>query len=85
MIQQPTLKGFNMAHSVYHLEQHLKTLMANHHYYFQAGDWERVDFISLCIDDTGEQLERAKKLAESSGDDGDNDEGDYHPYGDPQV
>ena len=76
-----------MAHYVYHLEQQLKTLMANHHYYFQAGDWERVDFIGLCIDDTSEQLEKAKsaRQAVEAFDDGDNDEGDYHPYGDPQV
>jgi hypothetical protein len=76
-----------MTHLVYQLEEHLKSLLANHQYYFKAGDWERVDYIGLCIDDTHEQIEKAKAARDAVAefDDGDNDEGDYHPYGDPQV
>jgi hypothetical protein len=77
-----------MTHSLFQLETHLASLLANHQYYLRVGDWERVDYLGLCIDDTHAQIEKvktAKELAEASGDDGDNDEGDYHPYGDPQV
>lgn len=76
-----------MTHSIFKLEEHLKSLLANHQYYFHAGDWARVDYIGMCIDDTHEQIEKAKAAREAVAefDDGDNDEGDYHPYGDPQV
>jgi hypothetical protein len=77
-----------MTHSLFQLEEHLVSLLANHQYYLRDGDWERVSYLGLCIDDTHAQIlkaKAAKEAAEAAGDDGDNDEGDYHPYGDPQI
>jgi len=52
---QATLpKGNNMTRS--NIQEHLHFLLDQRAEAFSEGDWDRVDFIQLCIDDTEEQL-----------------------------
>jgi hypothetical protein len=77
-----------MKNSVSQLDELMLALITVHGFYVRNKEWERADYIGICLEDTYTQLQAAKaakELAEASGDDGDNDEGDYHPYGDPQV
>jgi hypothetical protein len=77
-----------MTNSISQLKEQMLALMTTHGFYLRNKEWERADYIGLCLEDTYTQLQaakEAKEAAEALGDDGDNDEGDYHPYGDPQV
>jgi len=38
------------------IQEHLHFLLDQRAEAFSEGDWDRVDFIQLCIDDTEEQL-----------------------------
>jgi len=81
-------KGLKMKNSVSQLKEQMNALMTSHGFYLRNQEWKRAEYISLCLEDTYTQLkaaEAAKEASEALGDDGDNDEGDYHPYGDPQV
>ena len=46
----------------YKYEQHLLALLVEEKQCFQDGDWERLDRIRLAIDDTTEQVAKAKKF-----------------------
>jgi hypothetical protein len=45
---------------VYKLEQHLVALLVEDKLCFEEGDWERLDRIRLAIDDTRDQIAKAK-------------------------
>jgi len=45
---------------VYELEQHLMMLLVEDKLCFEEGDWERLDRIRLAIDDTRDQIAKAK-------------------------
>lgn len=42
-------------------EEHLMFLLVEEKLCFEDGDWERLNLIRLAIDDTREQIEKAKK------------------------
>lgn len=39
------------------LQEHLRALLAEDKLCFEEGDWERLNYIRMCIDDTRDQLE----------------------------
>lgn len=43
------------------LTAHLVALLEQDAKAFTRGDWDALDFIRLCIDDTREQIEKLKK------------------------
>lgn len=45
------------------LIDHLVSLNQGRADAFANGDWDRVDFIQLCIDDTRDELERLRVIA----------------------
>lgn len=46
------------------LQQHLAALRAAYTEAYAAGDWDRADYVALCIDDT--EVELAKNAAARS-------------------
>ncbi len=46
----------------YKLEKHLKMLLVEDKLCFEEGDWERLDRIRLAINDTRDQIAKAKSL-----------------------
>ena len=44
----------------YRFEEHLMFLLVEEKLCFEEGDWERLNLIRLAIDDTREQIEKAK-------------------------
>ena len=47
------------------LQEHLNALREARDDAFSEGDWERVDFIGICIDDTEKQLQTLDFLKET--------------------
>jgi hypothetical protein len=45
---------------IYKLEEHLMMLLVEDKLCFEEGDWERLDRIRLAIDDTRDQIAKAK-------------------------
>jgi len=45
---------------VYKLEEHLMMLLVEDKLCFEEGDWDRLDRIRLAIDDTRDQIAKAK-------------------------
>jgi hypothetical protein len=46
--------------TLFKLEEHLMFLLVEDKLCFEDGDWERLEQIRLAIDDTREQIEKAK-------------------------
>jgi hypothetical protein len=40
----------------YQLEEHLRALLVEHTLCLEDGDWERLEYVQQCIDDTRDQL-----------------------------
>ena len=49
----------------FNLQEHLNALRQARDEAFSEGDWERVDFIGNCIDDTEKQLQTLDFLKET--------------------
>ena len=47
--------------NVYRFEEHLMRLLVEEKLARQEGDWDRVNYLSMCIDDTQDQINNAKK------------------------
>ena len=45
----------------YKFEEHLKALLVEEKLCFEEGDWERLNRIRLAIDDTQDQITKAKE------------------------
>jgi hypothetical protein len=46
--------------NVFKLEEHLMLLLVEDKLCFEEGDWDRLEQIRLAIDDTREQIEKAR-------------------------
>lgn len=47
--------------TLFKLEEHLMLLLVEDKLCFEEGDWDRLEQIRLAIDDTRDQIEKAKK------------------------
>ena len=47
--------------TLFKLEEHLRFLLVEDKLCFVDGDWDRLEQIRLAIDDTREQIEKAKR------------------------
>lgn len=47
--------------TLFKLEEHLMLLLVEDKLCFEDGDWDRLEQIRLAIDDTRDQIEKAKK------------------------
>jgi hypothetical protein len=54
-----------MAYTRYQIQEHLNNLKQAYDEAFTEGDWDRMNYIGLCVDDTADQLASFDQVKET--------------------